>query len=331
MLPMRLFDTELAGRLCGLERVGLAALTEALLGFALEKHHSAADWSTRPLPPSWLTYAALDVELLLDLREALAAELAEQNKSHWAAEEFAALVAGAGQPAKARPDPWRRTSGMHRVRGARAQARVRALWYARDEIAVRRDTTPGRVLPDASIIAAAVADPKEERELLALPGFGGRSVRRQARVWLDALGRARTLPDDALPVTPPTDGPPPPHRWAERDPVAAARLARCRELVTGLATEYRVPPENLISPDQVRRLAWTPPDEVTDEAVVESLLGMGARQWQVELVAAGLAAALDQPARAGTPHELRPAPADTPHEPQPDGADTPPEAEPGPG
>jgi ribonuclease D len=293
--PRRLFDTELAARLAGFERVGLAALTESLLGYTLEKHHSAADWSTRPLPASWLSYAALDVELLVDLRDILAAELERQGKAHWAAEEFAALVASAGEPPRQRPDPWRRTSGMHRVRGARALARVRALWYARDEIAARRDTTPGRVLPDAAIVAAAEADPRDERSLIALPGFGGRSVRRLANTWLDALSRARAMTDDELPHTPPSDGPPPPHRWAERDPAAAARLARCRELVTGLATTHRLPPENLISPDSVRRLAWTPPEPLDEEAVREVLAGFGARHWQVELIAPGLTVALHVP------------------------------------
>ncbi|GAA1518281.1 ribonuclease D [Dactylosporangium maewongense] len=293
--PTRLFDTELAARLCGFERVGLAALTESLLGYTLEKHHSAADWSTRPLPTSWLTYAALDVELLLQLRDTLAEELHEQGKTEWAAQEFAALVASAGDPPRVRADPWRRTSGIHRVRGARALARVRALWHARDEIAARRDASPGRVLADAAIIAAAEADPKDERTLLALAGFGGRSVRRLAPTWLAALSDARTLTDRELPTTPPSDGPPPPHRWAERDPVAAGRLARCRELVTSLATANRVPPENLITPDSVRRLAWSPPEELTEEAVGAVLSGYGARPWQVALVTPGLTAALEVP------------------------------------
>jgi ribonuclease D len=290
--PRRLFDTELAARLAGFERVGLAALTEQLLGFTLEKHHSAADWSSRPLPESWLTYAALDVEMLTDLRDALAIELERQGKQDWAAEEFAALVLWGAQPPKQRADPWRRTSGIHRVRGARAQARVRSMWYARDTVAARRDSAPGRVLPDAAIIAAAELDPKDERTLLTLPGFGGRSVRRLARTWLDALNEARQLPDDALPVSPPLEGPPPPHRWAERDPVAAARLARCREAVTRIAGEHTLPPENLITPDSVRRLAWVPPDEITEATVAETLRGYGARSWQVGLIAAELTLAL---------------------------------------
>ena len=295
LLPTRLFDTELAARITGFERVGLAALTETLLGYALEKHHSAADWSTRPLPQAWLAYAALDVELLLELRELLAAELANQDKTEWAAQEFAALTAGAGRPPRQRPDPWRRTSGIHKVRGARSLARVRSLWYARDRVAARRDASPGRVLADAAIIAAAEADPKDERSLLALPGFSGRSVRRLAAVWLDALEEARSLADTELPTAPVSDGPPPPHRWAERDPAAATRLSRSREVMTSLATTHGLPPENLLAPDFVRRLAWSPPQPVTVDAVASTLAGLGARGWLIELAAQKLAAAIAAP------------------------------------
>ncbi|MFC0004014.1 ribonuclease D [Micromonospora siamensis] len=293
--PRRLFDTELAARLAGFERVGLAALTEQLLGYTLEKHHSAADWSSRPLPESWLTYAALDVEMLVDLRDALDEELTRQGKSAWAAEEFAALVRNGARPPKVRAEPWRRTSGIHRVRGARAQARVRSLWYARDQIAARRDAAPGRVLPDSAIVAAAELDPKDEKTLLTLPGFGGRSVRRLARTWLAALDDARQLPEDALPVTPTVEGPPPPHRWAERDPVAAGRLARCREVVVRISGEHRMPAENLIAPDSIRRLAWQPPEEVTDDTVAETLRGFGAREWQLGLLLPDLTRALTEP------------------------------------
>ncbi|MYR61534.1 ribonuclease D, partial [Streptomyces sp. SID625] len=177
MVPTRLFDTELAGRLAGFPRVGLGAMVENVLGFVLEKGHSAVDWSTRPLPEPWLRYAALDVELLVDLRDALEKELDRQGKLDWALQEFDAIASA--PPPEPRKDPWRRTSGMHKVRRRRQLAVVRELWETRDRIAQRRDVSPGKVLPDAAIVQAALAVPAHVHALAALNGFGHRTGRRQ--------------------------------------------------------------------------------------------------------------------------------------------------------
>ena len=291
------FDTELAGRLAGFERVGLGAMVENVLGYRLEKGHSAADWSTRPLPDDWLVYAALDVEVLLELRDALEEELRSQGKLAWAHEEFEAVrLAPAPGP---RVDPWRRTSGIHRLRTRRQLAGVRAMWEVRDQMARRRDTAPGRILPDAAIVNAVSAAPATPQELMALPVFGGRSTRRHVDTWWAALQQAASLSDDELPQPVPAgDGPPPPNRWAERDPVAAKRLARVRAAVTGLADTLQIPAENLIPPDAVRRLAWTPPAELSEEAVSGALTAHGARPWQVGRVAGAHVGALPEPPAA---------------------------------
>ena len=102
-----LFDTGLAARLLGRQHVGLGAVIEETLGLRLAKDHAAADWSTRPLPTSWLIYAALDVELLIDLRDALAAELEAAGKAQWAIQEFEHIRTRPAKPAKI--DPWRKT------------------------------------------------------------------------------------------------------------------------------------------------------------------------------------------------------------------------------
>jgi ribonuclease D len=294
MVPRRIFDTELAGRLAGFERVGLGAMVEGLLGLRLEKGHSAADWSTRPLPDSWLAYAALDVEVLIDLRDRIEAELEAQGKLAWAHEEFEAVLHA--PPAPPRADPWRRTSGIHRLRTRRQLAGVRALWEVRDAMARRRDTAPGRILPDAAIVSAVSAAPTSPAELLELPVFGGRATRRHVDAWFGALTAAARLPDEQLPQPLPAgDGPPPANRWAERDPVAARRLARVRAAVTALADRHTMPAENLIQPDAVRRLAWQPPADPSHARVAAALAASGARPWQVELVAAAIAAALPDP------------------------------------
>jgi ribonuclease D len=293
MRPARLFDTELGARLAGQPRVGLGPLVESVLGYSLEKGHSAADWSTRPLPEPWLRYAALDVEVLVELRDAIADDLEQQGKLGWAEEEFEAVRTA--PPAVPRVDPWRRTSGLHRVRGRRAMACVRALWESRDELARRRDVAPGRVLPDSAIVEAALAAPSSAEALLKVPGFSGRSTRRQVDRWYGAIARAAALPDDALPeIALASDAPPPARVWPDRDPPAASRLSAARTAVAALADEHRLPVENLLAPDTVRRLCWSPPADLGADAVAAALLGQGARRWQVDLTAPVLARALQR-------------------------------------
>jgi ribonuclease D len=282
LVPKRIFDTELAARLAGLPRVGLGAVVESLLGFSLVKGHSAADWSTRPLPEEWLVYAALDVEVLVDLRDALAAILEEQGKTEWARQEFEAILA-AGPPA-AKADPWRRTSGVHGLRSRRQLGMLRSLWQARDDMARRRDVAPGRVLPDAAMVSAVQADPANEGALLELPVFRGRANRKLVAHWFSALARGRAVPEDELPMhSKPGDGPPPVNRWADRDPAAATRLQAARAGLAELSAKHSVPVENILSPDLVRRLMWSPPSPVSAASIAEALRAGGAREWQVEL------------------------------------------------
>jgi ribonuclease D len=290
--PGLLFDTELGGRLAGLPRVGLAAMTQELLGLSLAKEHSAVDWSTRPLPEPWLRYAALDVEVLVDLRDAVATELAAQGKLEWAMEEFAYVAAL--PPPPPRIDPWRRTSGLHRVRDRRRLAAVRELWLMRDSIAQQRDISPGRVLPDSAIVEAGLAMPLSVTALMQLPGFSGRGAGRHARAWQQAIQIARGIPDAELPPQHlPSEGPPPPRVWAEREPAAAARLTTARNALVSLAAQHTLPVENLLAPDLVRRMAWSPPQPHDPAAVAEALRSAGAREWQIRLTATLLSQALD--------------------------------------
>jgi ribonuclease D len=233
---------------------------------------------------------------LIELRERLGAELEETGKAEWARQEFEHLVNST--PSGPRQDPWRRTSGMHRARGRRALAAVRELWQTRDAIATRRDVTPGRIIPDAAIVEAANALPRDKPGLLGLKGFRGRGAERYASQWIEALRRARGLAEEELPpIAARYDGPPPPRAWAERDPVAAARLAKARVGMKALADQHHLPVENLLTPDYVRRLMWEPPpaDGDLDERVSARLAELGARPWQIELTRAVLLDAIRSP------------------------------------
>ena len=294
--PAALFDSELAGRLLGYPRVGLATLVEEILGQRMRKEHSAADWSTRPLPSAWLEYAALDVEVLLELRTHMIEELEAAGKAEWARQEFEHLL---GFEPTVRTDAWRRTSGVHRLRGRRSLGAARALWEARDRIAAERDVTPGRIIPDSAIVAAAAALPTDRASLLRTKGFHGRGAERYSRQWLAALDEVMAMAEADLPARAPRgDGPPHPRTWADRDPVAAERFQLARSAVLALSEELSVPVENLLTPDYLRRAMWTPPATRDADGLAPSLgaqlAAYGARPWQVELVTPRLVEAVLQ-------------------------------------
>jgi ribonuclease D len=296
LVPKTLFDTELAARLLGYPRVALGTMIEELLGVRLLKEHSASDWSKRPLPEEWLIYAALDVELLIELRDRLAVRLVDTGKWPWAEQEFAALVAGAGVSPEPRRDPWRRTSGIHHVHSRRGLAYVAELWYARDAIAQQLDRAPGKILPDVAITELASHRHPDRATLRQIPAFSRRQARRAEASWLEALDVVARMPESALPpMHVPSDGPPQSRLWAAKNPGAAARLATVRGALLAIAEQYEVPLENLLTPDHLRRLAWRPPSPLTEESVDRVLAGLGARPWQRDLTVAAITPLLARP------------------------------------
>jgi ribonuclease D len=284
--PSRIFDTELAARLLGFPRVGLGTVVEELLGIHLAKEHSAADWSTRPLPATWLEYAALDVELLVDVRDRMVDLLEEQDKTEIAAQEFEATRLKEPKPALA--DPWRKLNGVSSIRSAQGQAVARELWRSRDALGREIDTAPGRLIPDASIIAAALAMPSSKRELASLRAFSGRASRTELERWWAAVDVGRS--SDDLPVSRRSEDTLPPVRsWAERNPEADLRLKLSRAALQVVSEERAIPLENLLTPEFLRRLAWNPPSPVEPASVAIGLAKLGARPWQIELTSQEIA------------------------------------------
>lgn len=291
--PSLLFDTELGARIAGLPRVGLGPLLEALMGVSLAKEHSAVDWSQRPLPPDWLNYAALDVELLIELRNKVYQLLQEAGKLQWALEDFAAILSA--PPAPARIDPWRRTSGMHKVKKRNHMAVVRELWQQRNALAQELDVSPGRLLSDAAITELALASDKgpitnrKHLEKILKPlGLRSRWLE-NAATWISCITEAIAMPEDLWPeARTKSDAMPPIKIWKERFPDRYAPLTHARFNLQARAEELSIPLENLISPELVRRICWEPPTD----SVQEALVAMGARRWQSEITAPILQQAL---------------------------------------
>jgi ribonuclease D len=311
--PQRLFDTELAGRIAGLPRVGLGPLLESLMNVSLAKEHSAADWSARPLPKDWLTYAALDVELLVELRDRMYSILEEAKKLPWALEEFASILKA--PPAPPRVDPWRRTSGMHKIKKRDQLAVIRSLWIARDAVASKQDIAAGKLLNDSAIVELAIAIPttkKEFEKCLRPLGLRARWME-NLQLWLDSIATAVALPEDQWPsMRTNADTLPPIKLWRDKFPEKYAPLSHARASIELIAQENQIPVENLMTPEHVRRICWKPPIGATTtlsvSEVEKALAELGARQWQIDLVAPALAAALleREPLVVATPEAIEP-------------------------
>lgn len=302
--PKLLFDTELGARIAGCERVGLGALCESLLEISLAKEHSAVDWSIRPLAQEWLDYAALDVAVLLDLRDKIAELLVAQGKINWVQQDFAAILNA--PPSKLRNEPWRRTSGMHEIKSRYQMAIIRELWQKRDEIASEIDLAPGRLLSDAVIVALAKSQIKTMEDFLKLPEAKARIrndvQKKYLSTWLDTFLYASKLKESDWPaLRSKTDSLPVVKIWKSKFPIAYARLSHARFDLSQIAQELGLPLENLLTPETVRKICFDGGKEILFEpsprlkSSVETQLRLnGAREWQIEKCAGTLANALCQ-------------------------------------
>ncbi|NEG54519.1 HRDC domain-containing protein [Bifidobacterium platyrrhinorum] len=316
LTPRRLFDTEVAARLLGLHRFGLAAVTAHYLGITLAKEHSAADWSYRPLPWDWRNYAALDVELLIELESCMRADLRRAGKEEWAEEEFAHILAEgtSGRPRHEHPVPWLRISHITKLaRDRRGLAVARALWTRRDELARRYDIAPTLLLADSSIIEAAQRKPHNAREFRAVRCLNERvrmhtggeqdkmferyaPIQRTVKpsMWKNVIQEALDLPEDELPTMPSghagagegeTNAPRAMRIW-DRHPERRERLHRVRRVINQIAEDTRTPADIIVRPQIIRNLCWT--DDPRGLDVAGFLREQGARDWQVKLIAASV-------------------------------------------
>lgn len=279
MLPASLFDTELAARLLGMERVGLGAVVEDTLALHLAKEHSAADWSKRPLPSGWLTYAALDVEVLVEVREVLEDRLRDAGKADWARQEFEYERVRDHGPT--RSSSWRGLHGLGGLRTPKQLAAAREMWLRRDEIADGEDLSPHRVIKDRDIVAAAKEAPRGREAFdRALP-----AKLRKKDVWWQAARSGLDLPAGHLPDRNERSYPPPHKLWSKKYPEVWDRYQVVRAAVGERAEDLEMPPENLLQPALLRQWVWEN-EQVPEEAAVEAaLLELGARPWQADQAA----------------------------------------------
>ena len=280
--PSKILDTELGSRILGLPRVSLGTITEHYLSLKLAKEHSAVDWSERPLRNEWLEYAALDVDVLHELWNCVEADLVSNKKYDIATEEFEFLTIPQNKAPKL--DRWRSLTGLHEIKDARSLTIAKHMWEAREQLAMDRDYAPGRLIPDAAIVAAVKALPKSKSELSSLRSFTGKASRTFLDTWWDAYTRGSSA-KDLVELRIKSTGIPNHRNWPQKFPEANARLVAAKAVIAELSTKMNMPPENILSPDTMRAICFEPPTELSAIAVSDFLESKQARKWQVTAVA----------------------------------------------
>jgi ribonuclease D len=196
--PAPVFDTQLAATLLGHgDQVGYGALVKETLGVELEKAHSRADWSLRPLTAEQLEYAADDVRYLVQVYQKQRLALEQNGRLPWLAEDFAALSAPhtyENPPQEA----WRRIKGVNFLKGVQlAVLQQIAAW--REQVAQDSDRPRRWVLKDEVMFDMAKLMPDSLDKLGRIRGLEKGTVERNGKRLLELIQQGRKMPKEDWP------------------------------------------------------------------------------------------------------------------------------------
>ena len=278
--PDPIFDTMIAARILGKEKVGLADLLAEYFGVTADKGFQKADWSRRPLSREMLEYAALDVAHLIELRDILAGEMEEAGRMAWAGEEFARLVANLD------PMPEKKAT-FSKVKGARdlsprQLAVLQKLLEWRERKARSMDLPTFKVIGTERLLKIAQLRPRGRREL---DRSGILSERQSARFGADilrAVQKGAKIPEAKLPRFPA-----PVHH--KRDFRAEKMLRRFKDARDRRAEELRLDPGFLLPNATLKAVARQRPANLR-ELKESGLL----KKWQIDVMGDSLAACLEE-------------------------------------
>ncbi len=276
--PSPVFDTMIAARILGKEKVGLADLLEEYLGVSLDKSLQKADWSRRPLDRRMLQYAARDVLHLLELRDRMEEEMAGLDRLDWAREEFRLVVEGLSPMPERKPD-------FFRVKGARdldphRLAVLRRLLEWREERARRMDLPPFKVVGTERLLKLAEAVPRSRRELERAGALSPRQLRSFGDEVLKAVQEGWREPPERWPRFPAQER-------SRRDLEAERTLRRFKEARDRRAEELGLDPGFLLPNAVLKELARRKPRGLEDIRRSGIL-----KEWQFRVMGEALAASL---------------------------------------
>lgn len=273
----RVFDTQLAARILGWERVGLGAILEESFGVVSDKRMQRTDWAHRPLSPQQIAYAQMDTHYLPALRTLLLEELQASERLEEAQDGFAQLA----QLQTTVRDPNDRSlwsmKGSHQI-DLQHTGVLEALWEWREREAKRTDKPPFKIAGDAVLLALAESRP---HELAALQGISGLSTHAIDRYGQALLSMVRDGERRALPPLPPRQVRP----ELLLSPSEQARFERLRRWRTDTAQARGVAPEIVFSNDTLLEIVQRNPRDESALAAISGIGGWKARTYGARVFA----------------------------------------------
>ena len=269
-----LFDTSIAARFVGMKQIGLAALTEALLGVHIPKLASIqkGDWSRRPLSQEALHYAATDVWHLMSIKKGLESRLGTLSRSRWVSEECARLE----EIRYVAPDPqtaFLSLKGSRRL-GGQEKAILKRLFDLRETEARRRNRPPYYVLPHETLVDLA-SNPAAD--LAQIPSLRRQSDSRFVRLLRATLRKGLADPPIGNPIR---------NSMKPLTPVEIERMQMLKKWRANTGRELSIDPALVWPMASLRRLAKAP------RTLGAELQSPDVRQWQREQFAVSLGACL---------------------------------------
>lgn len=290
LFPAKLFDTQLAAALAGQHRLSLIGLTEDLLGIEISKNHQAENWSVRPIPASWLRYAAADVDNLLDIAGILEEILDAKGRLEWLEQECEHRRLSFADAHSPSPRTLEQAKGYHRIRDTKQRAVFKVIWEDREEEAQQKDLAPTRISSDRVLAQVAEATPKSYREFEAILKPRGRRNGPnvvQMRRWWEKIQQVyqagpRSWPEAVKLDQGPGSHPPKTRYWEKDHPDSYEAYLEVVERRNELAQDLGIDPALIVGTKPLAMMAWRLSQ---GEGGLEEIMDdRGMREWQKDLM-----------------------------------------------
>jgi len=244
-----LFDTMVAARILGYQKIGLGSLLEKYFGIQMDKKYQRANWGKRPLKPEMLDYARQDSHYLIPLQEHLRAELVEAGLWELALEDFRRLTEGIEDTTESSKEDFWKLHGARDLSPEKA-AVLKSLYQFRETTAQAQNRPPFKVISHQALVEMAQTCPNHQSDLLKLPSLHERQANRYGRGLLGAIREGKQAP----PAYPPNQARP--HN------AVLERIDALQEWRKHTGQNLGVPSDVVLPRDVLTRIAWTAPQDM---------------------------------------------------------------------